>query len=88
VSGLCDWFCPLPWGEGVPLPAHSSAGAGRVRGYFLGRHFPLVERPSGRKTAHSRRLLIARYDSPMLAAIVGNPLLPGGGFDGDVLKIR
>jgi len=25
---------PLPWGEGVPLPALSSAGAGRVRGQF------------------------------------------------------
>jgi hypothetical protein len=25
---------PLPWGEGVPLPALSSAGAGRVRGFF------------------------------------------------------
>ena len=25
---------PLPWGEGVPLPAFSSAGAGRVRGHF------------------------------------------------------
>ena len=25
---------PLPWGEGGPLPALSSAGAGRVRGYF------------------------------------------------------
>ena len=23
-----------PWGEGVPRPAFSSAGAGRVRGYF------------------------------------------------------
>jgi len=29
-------FCPLPWGEGGPLPAFSSAGAGRVRGYFNG----------------------------------------------------
>ena len=25
---------PLPWGEGSPQPAKSSAGAGRVRGYF------------------------------------------------------
>jgi hypothetical protein len=25
---------PLPWGEGGPLPALSSAGAGRVRGHF------------------------------------------------------
>jgi hypothetical protein len=25
---------PLPWGEGVPLPALSSAGAGRARGHF------------------------------------------------------
>ena len=27
-------FSPLPWGEGGPQPALSSAGAGRVRGYF------------------------------------------------------
>ena len=26
---------PLPWGEGVPLPALSPAGAGRVRGILL-----------------------------------------------------
>ncbi len=26
--------CPLPWGEGVPQPALSPAGAGRVRGCF------------------------------------------------------
>ena len=25
---------PLPWGEGGPQPALSSAGAGRVRGYL------------------------------------------------------
>ena len=27
---------PLPWGEGVPLPALSPAGAGRVRGHLHG----------------------------------------------------
>src|SRR5271157_4835961 len=27
---------PLPWGEGVPQPALSPAGAGRVRGLFVG----------------------------------------------------
>ena len=27
--------CPLPWGEGDPPPALSSAGADRVRGYLL-----------------------------------------------------
>jgi hypothetical protein len=29
-----DGNSPLPWGEGVPLPAFSPAGAGRVRGQF------------------------------------------------------
>jgi hypothetical protein len=27
-------LCPLPWGEGVPRPAFSPAGAGRVRGHW------------------------------------------------------
>jgi hypothetical protein len=27
-------YSPLPWGEGDPLPALSSAGAGRVRGHL------------------------------------------------------
>jgi hypothetical protein len=26
--------CPLPWGEGVPRPAFSPAGGGRVRGHW------------------------------------------------------
>ena len=27
-------LCPLPWGEGIPRPAFSPAGAGRVRGHW------------------------------------------------------
>jgi hypothetical protein len=37
---------PLPWGEGVPLPALSSAGAGRVRGHFIA-----ADEPVSRKDA-------------------------------------
>jgi len=38
---------PLPWGEGGPLPAFSSAGAGRVRGYFGATHIFATVRSSG-----------------------------------------
>jgi len=33
---LVESASPLPWGEGVPRPALSSAGAGRVRGLSAG----------------------------------------------------
>ena len=36
---------PLPWGEGVPLPAFSSAGVGRVRGLFARKHDYLIITP-------------------------------------------
>ena len=33
-GGEANGLSPLPRGEGVPLPALSPAGAGRVRGLF------------------------------------------------------
>jgi hypothetical protein len=34
---------PLPWGEGVPPPAFSPAGVGRVRGLFAGDAYMALE---------------------------------------------
>ncbi|MGH9448226.1 MAG: hypothetical protein ACRD3O_21275, partial [Terriglobia bacterium] len=35
-EGVGLYFCPSPEGEGGPRPAHSPAGAGRVRGLCAG----------------------------------------------------
>jgi hypothetical protein len=46
---------PLLWGEGGSLPAHSSAGAGRVRG-----HFPRISTPVLFSRASTRAIQLQR----------------------------